>query len=173
MNRLRFPVRAICCLALFVLLLSALGMVGAQDEMDSMDSMPDDMMEDAMMMMAPPRICTDLPGHIAVYSNTFGINCNNVGVPGIGVPSIIDAGVVSAIDFSGGLGVDGEVCFSIAGPITFLDAATSPRAQSMPDAYSRDNLTCIQLTGPGTVVLGEAPADDMMMDDDMMPWTMT
>ena len=81
-----------------------------------MDSTADDMIEDAMMMMAPPRICTDdLPGHIAVYSNTYGITCRDVGVPGIGIPSIIDAGVVSAIDFYGGLGVDAEVCFSIAG----------------------------------------------------------
>ena len=147
MNRSRFPVRAICCLALFVLLLSALGMVGAQDEMDSMDSMADDMMEDAMMMMAPPRICTDLPGHVAVYSNTFGLNCSDVGTAGIGMQSIIDAGVVSAIDFWGPMGVDAEVCFSIAGPLTFLDAATAPRTVTSPESYARDNLTCTHITG--------------------------
>ena len=167
MNRTRFPVSAVCCLMLIALLLLSLGAVSAQS-MESMDDdmsddmMMDDMMSDDMMMedmmMPAPRICTDLPSHVAIYSDSFGISCSDVGTAGIGVMSIVDAGVTSAIDIWSPVGVDAEVCFSIAGPITFLDASMSPRMAMSPEAYSRDNLNCVHISGAGTVVLGHAPA---------------
>ena len=108
MNRTRFPVSAVCCLMLIALLLLSLGAVSAQS-MESMDDeMSDDMMMDDMMMdddmmmedmmMPAPRICTDMPSHVAIYSDSFGISCSDVGTAGIGVMSIVDAGVTSAID---------------------------------------------------------------------------
>lgn len=171
MNRIQFPVSAICCLMLIALLFASLGAVSAQS-METMDEMgmEDDMamedemaMEDGMamedemmMMMAPPRICTDLAAHIAVYSNSMEINCRDVGTAGIGVMSVVDAGVISAIDIWSSMGVDAEVCFSIAGPITVLDSSASPRMAMSPDVYMSNNLNCVHLTGAGTVVLGES-----------------
>jgi len=170
----------------FALLFLSLGAVSAQS-MESMDdmAMEDDMamddmmmaddmaMDDDMMMMAPPRICTDLPAHIAVYSDSMDTNCRNVGTDGIGVMSVVDAGVISAIDIWSSMGVDAEVCFSIAGPVTVLDASTSPRTAMMPAMYMSNNLNCVHLTAAATVVLGtpspdEMMMDDMAMDDDMM-----
>ncbi len=113
-------------------------------------------MEDDMMMERAPRICTDLPAHIAVYSNSIAISCRDVGAGGIGVQSIVDAGVISAIDIWSPVAVDAEVCFSIAGPITVLDASTAPRMAMTPDVYVSDNLNCVHLTGAATVVLGES-----------------
>ena len=184
MNRIQFPVSAVCCLMLFALLFLSLGAVSAQsmesmDEMAKDDMMMDDMamddmmmddmaMDDMMMMMAPPRICTDLPAHIAVYSNSIGISCADVGTAGIGVMSVVDAGVISAIDIWSPVGVDAEVCFSIAGPITVLDSSTAPRMAMSPDVYMRDNLNCVHLSAAATVVLGTPSPDDMMMMDDMM-----
>ena len=186
MNRARFPISAVCCLMFFALLFLSLGAVSAQS-MESMDdmAMEDDMamddmmmaddmaMDDDMMMMAPPRICTDLPAHIAVYSDSMDTNCRNVGTDGIGVMSVVDAGVISAIDIWSSMGVDAEVCFSIAGPVTVLDASTSPRTAMMPAMYMSNNLNCVHLTAAATVVLGtpspdEMMMDDMAMDDDMM-----
>jgi len=184
MNRIQFPVSAVCCLMLFALLFLSLGAVSAQsmenmDEMAKDDMMMDDMamddmmmddmaMDDMMMMMAPPRICTDLPAHIAVYSNSIGISCADVGTAGIGVMSVVDAGVISAIDIWSPISVDAEVCFSIAGPITVLDSSTAPRMAMSPDVYMRDNLNCVHLSAAATVVLGTPSPDDMMMMDDMM-----
>ncbi|MCY4021560.1 MAG: hypothetical protein OXG39_19330 [Chloroflexi bacterium] len=179
MNRTRFPISAVCCLMLITLLLVSFGAVSAQlmegmddmamDDMPKDDMMMDDMaMDDMMMMMAPPRICTDLPAHIAVYSNSIGISCQDVGTAGIGVMSVVDAGVISAIDIWSPVGVDAEVCFSIAGPITVLDSSTAPRMAMSPDVYSRDNLNCVHLSAAATVVLGTPSPDDMMMMDDMM-----
>ena len=180
MNTKRDKSRPFCWLMVMAVLMLIVVPVAAQDEMMADDmSMDDDMMMEAMsmdddmmmeddMMMPPPRTCLHLVSHVAVYSNQYGLNCKDVGAAGIGVQSVVDAGVVSAIDIWHPMGVDAEVCFSIAGPLTLLDASTAPRTVSTPESYTRDNLTCTHLTGPGTVVLHDQPVDDMMMDDMMM-----
>ncbi len=180
MNRVKFPISAVCCLTLIVLLFLSIGAVSAQS-MDTDDdmmmddtAMDDDMMMDDMamdddMMMQAPRICEHLPSHIAVYGDAMSVNCRDVGAAGIGVQSIVDAGVISAVDIWSSMAVDVEFCSSVAGSITVLDAASSPRMAMMPAMYSRNNLSCVHLSGAGTVVLAPAMMmDDMAMDDDMM-----
>ncbi len=108
------------------------------------------------------KTCTTLPSHIIVSSDSMGVQCQIVGLAGIGVLSIINAGVLAAVDVWGPLGVDAEVCFTSSGSITFLDATTSPRTQMSLEYHSRDGLTCTHISHPGTVILMPA-----MMTDDM------
>ena len=105
----------------------------------------------------PPDTCGSLPGMNASVSATYGhrsgVQCRHLDGSGIGVQSIVDAGFIAAVDVWGYVEQGVEICFPQLGSITFLDAATSPRAVSTMDSYSRGNSTCAHLTRPGTVVL--------------------
>lgn len=128
----------------------------------------------AMREKPPVKTCTTLPGHIIVSSDSMSVQCQIVGFAGIGVPSIINAGPLAAVDVWGPLGVEAKVCFTSSGSITFLDATTSPRTQTTPEYYSRDGLTCTRISHPGTVILMPAmmvtdnagQMDDAMMNKD-------
>ena len=169
MKRSRLPLSAVCCLSLLVLLTLSLGAASAQsiDNMGDM-MMEDDMMMDDSMMIMPPDTCGELPGHIMVSSDTMGVQCQVVDGGGIGIKSIVDAGVLAAVDVWGPLGVHAEVCFTSSGSVTFLDATTAPRTQMTPSYAMRDGMTCTNISHPGTVILMPSMMMDDMMTDDMM-----
>ncbi|MCY4071197.1 MAG: SH3 domain-containing protein [Chloroflexi bacterium] len=88
------------------------------------------------------------------------INIRRIDAAGIGVRWIIDAGFIAAVDIWGE-DVPEEVCLDGFGRLLFLDASTSPRAESWLDSVQRDGRTCAEIDGPGTVVLmaaGPTPA---------------
>ena len=99
----------------------------------------------------------------AGFSEVYGVgaaktNFRRVGTAGIGIQSIIDQNPIDAIDIwgegasPGGKG--GEVCFKGHGRIVFLDASTSPRAQSTLSTHLHRSgtQTCTRIPGAGTVV---------------------
>ena len=145
--------RILIALTSFALLVAA-GAAGAQS-MDKMDSM------DSMMYMPVPQTCTMLPDSIMVSSGSYNIQCQQVSGAGIGIPSILNAGVIDAVDVWGSEGVNAEVCFTASGSITFLDAMYSPRAQMSVEYGMRDGMTCASIGTAGTVVL----MPSMMMDE--------
>jgi len=93
-------------------------------------------------------------------SSYSSMNVQRIGAAGIGVQWIINAGFIDAIDVWGD-DVQGEVCLEGVGSLLFLNASTSPRAQSWLDSYQRDGRTCAVLAGPGTVVLMPAAAQSL------------
>ncbi len=108
-------------------------------------------------VVAPPDTCSALPGAntaiTATYGQQSGVQCRQLDGSGIGVQSIVDGGFIAAVDVWGYVEQGVEICFPQLGSITFLDAATSPRAVSTMDSYSRGNSTCARLTRAGSVVL--------------------
>ena len=73
--------------------------------------------------------------------------------PGIGVQSIVDQRPIDAIDVWGDGAQDGgEVCFVGEGRLIYLDARTSPRAESTLSSTFEDGRTCGRMPGPGSVV---------------------
>ena len=84
-------------------------------------------------------------------------NIKRVSGAGIGVQSILDQNPIDAVNVWGEEAQDGGwVCFQGAGRLIYLDARTSPNAQSALEAVDDPNLPGIQscglMTGPGTVV---------------------
>lgn len=147
--KLRLALGIACCLLAAVLI----GTAGAQS-MDKMDSM------ESMSYMPPPQTCAMLPASVMVYSDSPGVQCQQVSGGGIGVQSILDMGVVEAVDVWGSMDITAEVCFSGSGSVTFLDATESPRMEMPLDYAMRDGMTCVDIMHPGTVVL----MPSMMMD---------
>ena len=93
------------------------------------------------------------------------INMRRIDAGGIGVQWIIDAGFIAAVDIWGEV-LPEEVCLDGVGWLLFLDAGTSPRAESRLDSVQRDGRTCAEIDGPGTVVLmaaGPTPASEAAM----------
>ena len=83
-------------------------------------------------------------------SSTF---VNRISASGIGVKSIVEQGPIDAVDIWGeGAAGGGEVCFYGRGRITFLDARTSPRAESALTTVTKGELTCANTPGPGSVI---------------------
>ena len=72
---------------------------------------------------------------------------------GIGSRSLLERGARQAIDVSGPLGVDAEVCFDGIGTLILLDAAYSPRRETPIESHRRGDKTCGYLDRPGTLVL--------------------
>ena len=97
-----FSILAAVCL----LLALGVGIASAQssDEMDSMGMMDE--------MMYVSDTCAMLPASIMVSSSTMGVECQQVSGGGIGVPSILSAGVIDAVDVWGSMDISAEVCFS-------------------------------------------------------------
>lgn len=78
---------------------------------------------------------------------------------GVGVQSVIDLGLVDAIDVWGYVEQGVEVCFPDTGYVLFLDASTSPRTVTAIDAYLKDGQTCVYLDRAGSVVLTESAGE--------------
>ncbi|MCY4071198.1 MAG: hypothetical protein OXG60_07855 [Chloroflexi bacterium] len=82
--------------------------------------------------------------------NTYYRRVNGAG---IGVQSILDQRPIDAVDVWGpGAESGGQICFQGSGRLVFLDARTSPRAQSTLTTIMLGEKTCAQINGPGTVV---------------------
>jgi len=141
-----------------------------------------DMKMDMEMMHMPMHpTCAMLPANIMVSSDMSGVKCQQVSGAGIGVQSILNAGVAGAVDVWGMMDLTAEVCFEGEGSLVFLDATTSPRMQMPLESMAKDGMTCASIMHAGTVVqMGMMDKmdkmdkmDDMMMDsmdkmDDMM-----
>lgn len=79
--------------------------------------------------------------------------CKRIGAAGIGVASVIEAGIIDAVDVWGTV-QRAQVCFSHQqGSFLFLDAATSPRTLSQLEAYLSMGMICTDIDRPGSVVL--------------------
>ena len=93
----------------------------------------------------------------AVYGLRSGIQCRRVDAAGVGNQSVIDLGVLDAVDVWGNIGLGYELCFLQLGRIILLDAATSPRSLIDINYGIRDGFTCASMDRAGTVVLVSAP----------------
>ena len=82
-----------------------------------------------------------------------GVQCQRLDGGGVGIQSIIDAGFIDAVDVWGYVEQGVEVCFPQAGRIIFLDALTIPRAMSPLESYRVDDMTCVWIESPGSLVL--------------------
>ena len=82
-----------------------------------------------------------------------GIQFQRLDAGGIGIQSVIDMGLLDAVDVWGTIGGKYEVCFPQAGAIIFLDASSSPRASSSIAYFTRDGYTCAEESRAGTIVL--------------------
>ena len=90
----------------------------------------------------------------AVYGMRSGIQFQRVDHIGIGIQSIIDLGILDAIDVWGHAGGSYEVCFLQSGFIIFLDAALMPRRPEPGEAYTKEGgWTCASYERVGTVAL--------------------
>ncbi len=104
----------------------------------------------------PARTCETLPGNITVMAalgSHSGVQCTDVGAAGVGIQSIVDMGIIDAVDVWAYVEQGVEICFGREGRIIFLDAATSPRSQAQVDSYRLGHQTCAYLQRAGTVVL--------------------
>ena len=113
-----------------------------------------------------PNTCAALPGGTAAVSATTGLDsgvqCQQVDAGGIGIPAVIEAGFIDAVDVWGYVEQGVEICFPQLGSITFLDAAAIPRAVTSLPAWRAGNMTCVSLDRPGTVVLAPlAPGETL------------
>ena len=108
---------------------------------------------------APPaETCKSLPDSIIVSAPTGKPQCQRVGARGIGIASVIERGIIDAVDIWSWLGAGAQVCFrQSSGTLLFLDAATAPRAISELPVYSVDGMICAFIDRPGTVVLVPGP----------------
>ncbi len=104
-----------------------------------------------------PNTCAMLPNSsasvMARYGAHSGVQCQQVDAGGIGIQSVIDAGILAAVDVWGYVEQGVEICFPQLGAIVFLDAATAPRSMMPVPAYRTATGTCADLDRPGTVVL--------------------
>ena len=89
----------------------------------------------------------------ATYGLDSGVHFRQLDGAGIGIQSIIDAGYLAALDVYGYVEQGVEVCFPQIGRVIFLDARTMPRAITPLEANYRDNMTCVSISSPGSLVL--------------------
>ena len=106
----------------------------------------------------PMMTCSRLPAGIVVKGYAFYTGCQVVDAVGVGLPSVIARGVVSAVDIWQVVPSGLEVCFKGDGWLVFLDADYSPR-MAMDLAHDHhDDMTCGTIDHAGTVVLVATPA---------------
>ncbi|MCY4525206.1 MAG: SH3 domain-containing protein, partial [Anaerolineaceae bacterium] len=104
-----------------------------------------------------PTTCETLPASIMVSRRHPDTRCQQVSGAGIGVAALVE-GARAAVDVWNVVAAGTQVCFAATGgSIQFLDAATSPRAQSQLAACSREGRTCATIDRPGTLVLMPGP----------------
>ena len=93
----------------------------------------------------------------AQYGLQSGIQFQRHEAGAVGVPSLIDGGVLDVVDVWGYADQDWVVCFPQGGSPVFLDAAMTPRELKPAAVYSEDGFTCIANDRPGMVVLQPGP----------------
>lgn len=97
--------------------------------------------------------------------------CQRIGAAGIGVASVIEGGIVDAVDVWGTV-QRVQICFSHQqGSFLFLDAATSPRTLSQLEAYLSMGMICTDIDRPGSVVLvpSAEPVAEMTSTEVVLP----
>ena len=82
-----------------------------------------------------------------------GVQFQRVSGDEIGIPAVLELGVLDAIDVWAWVDQGVEVCFFKSGSLLFLDSNTIPRSIAPVRVYIDDGLTCAYLTGAGTIVL--------------------
>ena len=87
-----------------------------------------------------------------------GIQFQRRGPAAVGIPSVIEIGVLDVVDVWGYVVSSYEVCFPQVGAIIFLDATTSPRTADAIPYYMRDGYTCAKRDSAGMLVLVQADA---------------
>ena len=107
-----------------------------------------------------PSTCRSMPDSGIVISGFHNsTQCQRLDGGGIGIPSIIDAGFIDAVDVWGYVLPGTQVCFrQSGGSFIFLDAGTSPRtiielslSYRIEDSVSE--MICTQIDRPGSVIL--------------------
>ncbi len=102
----------------------------------------------------PSFKCTDEEkAMIAISPQPMSLNVQCVGPVGVGLPSLIQRGVILGVDVWGWVRGDFEVCFKQAGDLVFLDSAYAPRLLSNVVPYGRAGMICSQVDRAGTLVL--------------------
>ena len=90
---------------------------------------------------------------LAISSRPIGLNLQCVGPAGVGQPDLVARGVVLGVDVWGWVRGNIQICFKRAGELVFLDAAYTPRLQSVVASYDRSGMICSQVDRAGTLVL--------------------
>ncbi len=105
----------------------------------------------------PPRVdhtCPTLLPGIEVTDLTGATQCLRIDAGGIGIPAVIERGVVDAVDVWSYIGAGTRICFMASGgSFSFLDAATAPRTVRSLPLHLIDGKTCTFINSPGSVVL--------------------
>ena len=100
--------------------------------------------------------CETLPAEFVVRSEIGlrqGVQCQVLTESGVGIQSVIDMGIIGAVDVWGEVGAGVEVCVLGRGSMVFLDAAGVPRAASTIASYHQGDMTCASLKSAGSLVL--------------------
>ena len=96
-----------------------------------------------------PVTCEEVSGLITVTAMNNGVECKGVDTSGL---SLL-AGLIDAVDISGGLDLGAQVCFQSTGSLLFLDMnGASPIIKELV-SFRLANATCGWIDQPGTVVL--------------------
>ena len=96
----------------------------------------------------------------ATYGLRSGVACQQVAGAGIGIQSVLDLGVIDAVDVWAYVSQGVEVCFQHFGRMLFLDADAAPRAPQWIAHTYADGWTCSHISGHGTLVLIAPPAGE-------------
>ena len=108
--------------------------------------------------------CEHLPENIivkAVAGTRSGIQCQAIDEAGVGRKSVIDEGIIAAVDIWGYVEPGVEVCLRGQGELIFLDAAYAPRRESTIAAYRERDLTCAAFNRAGLLVLVSSAASPL------------
>lgn len=107
----------------------------------------------------PAKTCESLSNSDSgiVVSSTYGlasgIQCQQIGAAGIGIPGIIEGGFIDAVDIWGNVR-QAQVCFlRDSGAFVFLDAFITPRTVTAIEGYLDMGKICVDIDKPGSVVL--------------------
>ena len=93
----------------------------------------------------------------ATYGLGSGVQCQRLDGGGIGVPAIVNAGFIDAVDIWGYVEQGVEVCFPQSGKLLFLDARTMPRTAAPLASYIVNGMACGWIDSPGSIVLMPHP----------------
>ena len=100
--------------------------------------------------------CEHLPGDIVVRAfagSRSGIQCQQIDANGVGIRSVIDAGLILAVDVWGYVDPGVEVCLRGSGSLIFLDAGTAPRTLTWIPSYGDPGWTCSTFHQAGSLVM--------------------
>ena len=98
--------------------------------------------------------CPFLEPAIVVDDVSGSTQCQRLDGGGVGVDSLLAAGVIDAVDVWSWVVMQTQVCFRAGGGgLVFLDAAASPRTLHALPAYRVNGMTCTRIDRPGSVIM--------------------